>query len=311
MNDQITTKSDGETSALVSCAISGQSQKSPHTLTIWRGMSSINIESPPTKEQRTSGHSTRGNIENFSRRSRKRMLETFQQKRDGWVRPIFITLTYTDEAWFGGCSQNPQLHWERLRHWFNYNHPEVCGMRRIEWEVRKSGQNVGQYAPHLHLVVDGYMGDLADLRKTLAAAWHSAITDNNTEIGLRPRIDVQRAKNTRHAMYYLSKYVAKTDGSPFSENPSPHKGRWWSIFGPYDDTPIDVIHITHEEFIQMRRLVSSWLKSKGNRYAKTIRQSGEFRGFSVFGLGSKVDKDFGGEVAELRRWLAWYRDVLE
>lgn len=248
----------------------------------------------------------RGKITEFSRKSRKRMIEAIAQKREH-IRPLFVTLTYPDEIWFDlwmdGRDLNDHLQSfiERLKRAF----PEAGMMWRKEAETRKSGLNKGKVAPHLHLIIDGLLHDVAWIRQEFSRWWTEIIRAGQLKKAVR--VDVQVAKSRRHSYYYVSKYVSKVGHanvkkSKFLEENEGKFGRHWGVCGHWDRTPVLILHISYEEFVKLRRLVSRWLKSRKNHYARTIARGVANCGFSVFGLGDVLPQGVN-LLTESTAWL--------
>jgi len=232
--------------------------------------------------------SSRGTITEFTRRSRRRMMDKMQQLENP-TRLLFVTLTYTDQS----------LHQETVTR--NYHRDIDCFNKRIqsvhsgtghiwriEYKERLSGRFEGHTVPHFHIVLHGYLGDLGKLRQQVRQWWDQIIHDNATDAP-RPRIDIQPAQNQRHAMYYISKYVAKVSDENNIADEHQHNysdgHRHWGIVGCWE-TPVYVtIKLTRQELIDLRRLCVRWLKSKGSAYSRRLSRSISHQGFSIYGLG--------------------------
>jgi hypothetical protein len=290
---QHTTKAR-ESHSLVPCAISDRTP----TITLKIFADALVIETKQAKlpgdemrKQSSRQAARRGLVTTFSQKSRKRLIDAMTRKRS-YTRPLFVTLTFPDEIWFS----NPEpeaVHTalaafrKRLARF-----SQAAGMIwRIELQERKSGQHIGEVAPHIHLIVDGLLHDVAELRK-LFHSWWSEI------LGMPARIDLQVAKSRRHTMYYISKYVAKFENSnqcykiqTFDES-AESSGRWWGTALNWDTTPFEVIEIVQEELTNIRRTVAGWLKSKNSRYARRLKAARNDFGFTVYGLGAESSRKY-------------------
>lgn len=287
---------------LVHCAITHRNDK-PHELVasveIYSGMSTVCYSSIIPKEPEINNSGGRSPITEFSRKSRRRMIQAMLKKKN-YIRPLFVTLTYTDQSI--GClpgGRDYKRDIDCLNKRLQREYPNSGHIWRIEEVTRKSGRFEGVLLPHFHIVLDGILADVAGLRHDLRQWWHEIITDSACELP-KPRVDVQVSKSKRHAMYYLSKYVAKESDTLQNSNIShSHKhwtGRHWAVVGNWDATEVMTIKLNRKEFLDLRRLCVRYLKSKGSDYAKRLARSKSYQGFSIYGLG--VDAFGGGYIGE-------------
>jgi len=288
------------TSNLVHSAISHRNLKSNvfvASVEVYSGMSAVRYHGVALtgKVKKDGG---RGQVTTFSRKSRRRMMEAML-KKSNYVRPLFLTLTYTDESLHPADHNRPykrdiDCFNKRLQREF----PNSGHIWRIEYEKRKSGRFKGHTVPHFHLVVDGVLDDIAYLRKELRAWWWSIITDDH-KIEPAPRVDVQVSQSKKHAMYYLSKYVAKenekNDFADGHQHNSDCNGRHWAVVGNWQQTVVATIHLTRREFLDLRRLCVRYLKSRGSTYAKRLAASRSQQGYSIYGLGKDA---FSGQFVD-------------
>lgn len=302
----IAQKSSAATSNLVHSAISHRNSKRNDfvaEIEVYTGMSTVRYDNIVPNNHKITNSGGRSRINGFSRKSRRRMMEAML-KKSNYVRPLFVTLTYTDESigHMPGArdyKRDIDCFNKRLqRDYANSGH-----IWRIEYEIRKSSVFTGYRVPHYHLIVDGVLDDVADLRKLFRTWWHEIITDGKC-YSPSPRVDVQTAKSKRHAMYYLSKYVAKETAN--NNIADEHQfnyfdGRHWAIVGNWQMTIVATIKLTRQEFIDFRRLCCRWLKSRGSVYARGLAQSRSYQGFSVYGLGN--DAPIMGAEATIRKML--------
>jgi len=223
-------------------------------------------------------------------------------KKREYERVIFVTLTYTDEVFFDGqlTPKTVKRDLNVLMKRFIRDKDNLQTIWKIEWKRRKSGDNVGQLAPHFHLLIDGYMDDIADLRRDLGKDWYEILKVHN-ELTPKPRIDVQTAKNRRHAGYYVSKYVAKSDEINLEElresedrieawlsEAGNSLGRHWGKSRNWNVEKGDTFELSEEQFIQMKRYIRKWSKRRNRRYARILRKLSKDVGFSCYGLGDEL-----------------------
>lgn len=258
------------------------------------------------------GGGKRSTVAGFSNKSRKRMIDLMNCQRHG-APDVFVSLTYADEALFTvsenetvkreSTSSDWKNHIEILRKRFERAYPDVLALWRIELKKRKSGDFVGLIAPHFHLLIwlRGSGIDInvsetcngsprtAECRETetdeiglwLQKNWYE-IVDTGLDKHFQHGTHVSAVKSARHAMFYVSKYVAKQEDD-FEDNYE--VGRRWGRIGKFD-TQISVELVMGEkEYIQFRRLLRAWLKSKQRDYAKRIAKISLDKGFSIYGIG--------------------------
>lgn len=154
---------------------------------------------------------TRGAIQQFSRKSRKRLmnyLATLDIPEGG---STFITLTYAD-VW--GDPQRVKADLKAFIQAIRRRSPQASGFWRLEFQKRG--------APHFHLML--FNLDFWHYEE-LQATWGRII---GTE---RPFTDIQHVKSKRGAYRYMSKYVAKapTDVSLTTGHNSTDWGRHWGV----------------------------------------------------------------------------------
>lgn len=185
------------------------------------------------------GGGLRGAITEFSAQSRKRLLEKMARLQ---VRDVakFITLTY-GQAW--PSAQQAKAHLRAFLERIRRRWPKASAIWRIEYQKRG--------APHFHLIVFG----LPFWPKSeVARHWSEVIGDDYLDYSAD--LDAPRAPFTRiealaghkHAMQYMSKYVAKVPDEDSAAASAPgfntsaylHEGRWWGVFNaaflPYAPT---------------------------------------------------------------------------
>lgn len=289
-------------------------QDTTYEITLFAGMVQVAAKSAVVGKHPGKG---RGRIDSFSRRSRKRMIEKLTKKRM-YHRPVFVTLTYPDEIYFDynldGLKIKHDL--ELMEKRFKRLNPSIGGIWRVEFETRKSGRFLSQIAPHFHLILDGYLGDMGILRKWVRNAWVEILRNYYPALQ-SARIDVQVAKSRRHAGYYVAKYVAKpieTIEQESNENEESiceiiHNGtfwtgRHWGAFGNWDVSEGLVVKLTREQFVEIRRTMRKWMKRQNPRFAKILAKMSPTVGFSMFGWGDELFKADGyTEIWRLLRWI--------
>ena len=295
-----------ESSHLVHSAISPHDKGDAEfvaAIEIYSGMSKVCYPDVASSRYDITNNGGRGAITGFSRKSRRRMMEAMM-KKSNYIRPLFLTLTYTDES-IGHfpAARDYKRDIDCLNKRLQHEYPGGGHIWRVEFMTRKSGALTGYRVPHYHLIVDGVLDDIADLRKVFRDWWHEIITDGYC-YSPSPRVDVQTAKSKRHAMYYLSKYVAKETANNNIADGHQHNyfdGRHWAVSGNWQTTVVKTVKLTRQEFIDFRRLCCRWLKSRGSAYARGLAKSRSYQGFSIYGLG--IDVSDGDAEATITKML--------
>lgn len=269
-----------------------------------------NAPSDDIENQKNSHYAKRQAITVFSRKSRKRMIETMAKIRGDCNGMKFITLTYRDEEYFGD-SLDPsdfQAHLNTFMEEIERFFPNAGIIWRKEYKPRKSGDFAGKIAPHAHLIVKDFIQNDETALEWVSKRW-SRITGAGGRDALA-RVDVQTAKNRKHAYSYLSKYVAKVDDeneteiSEFFHNHKGKIGRHWGVRGNFDLSEGLTITLSYDEAIDLKRMIRSWLKSKKKQaFAKVMTKIPDCYGMTVLGVGDESE----GRERLIRRMIEFLR----
>jgi len=150
----------------------------------------------------------RGDITDFSRAARLRMLKDFHRiDFTAGPDPLFITLTYPDRL------ATPDLDERNIHRKVFARHLErITGRRvgaawRVEWVQRKSGDLIGLPCPHWHLLV---FNEQYIHHEKINEAWASTIGENDYV-----RTEIKRVDERGAVQLYMAKYIAK-DALPLS-----------------------------------------------------------------------------------------------
>lgn len=163
--------------------------------------------------------SKRGAVISFSRKSRKRLIDTLARIRRDEL-PCFVTLTYP-----AVYSPNPKVwkrHLDTLMKRLSRKFPAVSGVWKLEPQKRG--------APHYHVMVWGVPD--YDLRRFIPQAWYEVVGSNDEKhlawheglLGNGNKHCVQRVEKVRGVFWYASKYMSK------EVNGWDAVGRWWGVF---------------------------------------------------------------------------------
>jgi len=258
-----------------------QSHISPRVPKIQIFASMVKVSMPANIQQ---GGGVRGSITGFSPASRKRMIEYLAKMRN-FKKPLFVTLTYPS-VW----NSDPQRWKSDLDAFFkrlNRIAPQCYGLWRIEPQKRG--------APHYHILLTNHVGTVSRFIKWVALAWYQIVASGD-EKHLKAGTRVEKLFNRQHAMKYVSKYVAKTaDGERQFTTPDgtvvQAVGKHWGVFNraAADVAQSAEYSLSPLELVELRRLMSRWLKSRGSRYAKKLKHQHPKVGFVVFGVGDSEE----------------------
>jgi hypothetical protein len=238
---------------------------------VWQGAGLIKV----TKQGRhliqpenTQEQKKRGKIQEFSRASRRRMMQCLAKVvLEEALLPQFATTTYPDifpeEA--EKFKRDIQTLIERIKRRF----PGVGLLWRLEFKVRKSGKNKGKVAPHLHWLLWNVPrsfdfkpepGKWAKISRGRDGTWRETVKfydgdriattvkplsgqDRFTEwlsrnwydvVGTgelkhyRAGTNVKVLTSRREVFFYVSKYLGKVE----TESACSHPGRFWGVVNP-------------------------------------------------------------------------------
>lgn len=187
---------------------------SPHYYASWSPQGALLAVRETGTRQCQIPKSTRGQVTEFSRRSRTRLLRLMASvDRNALGKSLLVTLTYPRS--FTMEASTFKRHFDtwskRLRRTF----PESAAVWKLEFT--EAGQ------AHYHLIVTGvpFMA-----RQWLSRTWYEVVKTGD-ERHLRAGTQVQRVKSYRKALAYAAKYVAKLSAGKADIAP----GRFWGVVG--------------------------------------------------------------------------------
>jgi hypothetical protein len=179
---------------------------------------------------KTTGHtesvpstSTRGVIQTFSPRARRRMLVRIAEidwRAAGST--LFVTLTYPPECEDHTPAERSRHRALMQRHIERHLGGPVGQLWRVEWKERLSGPTRGQWAPHIHQLYFGvrFLG-----KRWLAEKWRECLGCMTV-----PVVDVQRCDGAKKVQVYIAKYCSKSpdvlllDNVPYRHRTGRHAG---------------------------------------------------------------------------------------
>ena len=302
-------------STLVQCHISDESPlqrfgavslgRQSHTLTIYRDMAKMDSVPHHQPTPIPQGRGIRTAVTQFTKQSASRFTRKMARARNTGTL-LFVTLTYRDEEWFGSSPRDLQRHLENICKRIEYEHLHAGIIWRKEWTTRKSGEHLGDIAPHLHMIVRGAGEDANVFKAWLTEAW--AEVTGAADKGATARVDVQIAKSYKHAARYVAKYIAKLPDDDDAEairiylyQWAGEVGRHWGMRGEWDMSHSTVLPVAAKQSVILKRLVRGWLRSRGKRnYASKMSRVRADHGMSILGLGDHESDVLASEV--LRMW---------
>lgn len=275
------------------CHISHREAK----LSIFAGM----VKVKQTQPEQTGG-GRRGLISGFSAAARKRMLEFLAKLRGLPNKSAFVTLTY------------PSIYPDAPAEWKRHLDTFFKALRRLRgadgcfavWRIEAQKRG----APHFHLLIFGYPSGLQRFRKWVAARWYQIVASGDQR-HFYAGTQVNKITSRHHACAYAAKYAAKIEGcgnrfATIDGEIVELVGKHWGVFNraAADTSEFAEYDLDWSDVVGLRRVVSRWLKSKGNHYANRLARGKSHLGFSVFGLGDDIETDFIGGRRTIMRMLA-------
>lgn len=199
----------------------------------------------------------RGEVVQFSARSRSRMLQSLAQldRRRVSHDALFVTFTYpADFPDARAC----KLHLEAFAKRMHRRHPAAWFYWRLEFQQRG--------APHFHLLIFGL--PLVN-PNSLHHVWHDVIGSTDP-YHVRYGTDVKRLTSWREVGGYCAKYCAKEDTEA-----SDHPGRYWGIaYRANRPVELQSVTVTEREFFAIRRLCRRILRAGRGYHAAGGSSSG-------------------------------------
>ena len=224
----------------------------------------------------------RGNVSEFSHKSRKRMIEALASEMR--VPDLFITLTWSDDT-YSPCMDTYRAHFEAFRRRLERAYGTIDAIWRVEIERRKSGDYKGLHMPHLHLLVflpEGINAQLIvdkDNEHNWAEWWHDITGSTHPEHLERRGCDIQQIKSRRHGYHYVSKYAAKQSEDNLAI------GRRWGMIGQVGQGSLYETELTRREYIELKRLIVTYQKKRKKWIGKKLARQSVALGLTGFGLG--------------------------
>lgn len=196
-----------------------------------------------------SGGGLRGNVTHFSPSSRRRLMKRLARVKAS--KAIFITLTYPGEH---PGPRTAQRHLKAYLQRFRHHFPKASAVWRLEYQKRG--------APHFHIL----FYNLPFIPRRYWQGWWARIVDAYIDEH-EPRVDIQVIRSRRGVMFYVSKYIAKSDEDDegvvcyFIHLAYPHTGRFWGFHNrawvPWAERVYIVLkRVTRRQFEAMKQVLA-------------------------------------------------------
>lgn len=206
-------------------------------------------------------------IDGYSRQARNRFMKLLFSIDYGKMElPLFYTLTYPAEY-----SNDPDQ-WKRDLNTFIKRlerlHPELCGIWRLEPQIRE--------APHF----SGFLWGCNELstmegKKLFSKMWFEVVGSGD-EKHLRAGTGIQKIDKVEGLIYYLSKYISKSEKGGKPQEFDYPVGRYWGAF-KRDRLAIskEEFEIDRNMFFKIRRVIKKYLEKRlrKNTYRKIMAEN--------------------------------------
>lgn len=230
---------------------------------------------PPTAQ--------RGVIKEFSRKSRKRMLDLCHSIRNVDERYMwFATLTYPNK--FTSTAKDVKDHLRALVERFKRKWEGYGLIWRLELKTRLSGAMKGFQVPHYHLILFNVPAQHKSLREWISRVWYEIVGSEEAD-HLRAGTNVRRVKSFAHMVNYVSKYAAKADDD--HDIMDRNWGRRWGARGNLDCIHLHTIRLTQRQYVHWHRLMRRYLRSISHGHERAYTRIGSWRGASIYDIGDQ------------------------
>lgn len=241
----------------------------------------INVKREGLQTKPPTSH--RGVIKEFSRKSRKRMLDLCHSIRNVDERAMwFITLTYPNE--FTWTAKQVKEHLRALVERFKRKYEGYGLIWRLELKTRLTGAMKGFQVPHYHIILFNVFAQHKPLREWVSKAWHEIVGSGEVD-HLKAGTNVRRVKSFAHMVNYVSKYAAKADDD--ADIMERNWGRRWGSRGNLDCVHLHTIRLTQRQYVHWHRLMRRYLRALGHGHEKTYTRIGSWRGASIYDIGDQ------------------------
>jgi len=213
----------------------------------------------------------RGEIREWSRKSRERLLETcLKVDWEELGRLVLVTLTYPGDARF--VPRDGRMAWSHLEAFIKRWEREFRSCRCL-W--KKEFQARG--ALHWMLFVERPQGDIGSIREWVAKAWFEVVGSGETKhLTAGTSVHEWQGDPTGYAVKYLQKWGEKEYQHKVPEG-FQNLGRWWGCRNlPFKEERRVVL--SEAEGFAIRRAMVAKIRSEGRRFRVRGRWTGLFVG---------------------------------
>lgn len=216
--------------------------------------------------------SVRGKITKFTRKSQTRMLKKILEKTES--PQLWIDQTFPDEFFeFLTDDEIAEKTYNHIKivHQKYINHYKYGCIWKREWKPRLSGKHKGRLLPHFHLLIYGVPKAKAETVFAFINTYHVKFMKLSPEATNKAmKVAINRKswriiENSNHAVFYVTKYVAK----PAEYDTAQSLGRMWGQIGDIKATPPMKYRLTPTQSIKLRRLLK---KKLGKTYYKKVKK---------------------------------------
>ena len=253
------------------------SQAKVPTVTTYPGAGLVEMHKPGDSE---AARGVRGVVKGFSSASRLRLLKWLARVRLDALLPLFLGLTYPDNAPLD-ChkyKRDIKVFIQRLV----YEFPDVCGFWRLEFVPRLSGTLLGELVGHFHLVLWGItLPRGRDEKKAFYARirriWWEVVGSgdpDHLEAGTR----LEPIRSRRGVFFYVSKYIGKVDESALAMRYTEGLGRVWGTIQAEKLPVVEgvTIPLSDIEAVKLQRLIRGYIGGRRRFTCRFAFTEGQF-----------------------------------
>lgn len=197
---------------------------------------------PPDQPRQAVGGGKRGEITEFSRAARRRLLHLLNSLNKNEIKtlPLFVTLTYPAE--FPSDPKTWKRHLDNFRARMRRKFGRFPAVWRLEFQKRG--------APHFHLMLFLEKAP-TDLYEAVSHSWYEVVGSNDPK-HLAAGTNVQQVRSWRGVMSYAAKYMGKLEQlAPGVQSP----GKFWGTWNKRDlPREFEEIPVSKAEAISVRRI---------------------------------------------------------
>ena len=189
-------------------------------------------------KQQSNKTKKRGQIREFSRSSRQRLLkQLFKLQHREY---LFITLTYQEY-------EKDYTVWKKhLNHFhqsLKYHYPEFSGVWKLEFQERN--------APHFHIIAHFGNEEYENIKSLVKSIW-AKVTGQANWVQKKYSTKVQVIKDIKKTQFYLSMYTAKDEKIPEGWK----IGRLWGVLGKKNlpCQSYSTIELSNNHYFKIKRI---------------------------------------------------------